>query len=743
MPFSLTHKVCSYLMVMAAIGSVVLSSGLSAVATVIVVAGVTLSWFAEAPRYRVENYTTIWNVAALAFLAYLVLRVAQGGEVIVAGLSFLLFVLINKLFNRRSSRDYQQAYVISFLMLIAATTLNTGLSYAVCFVGYVVFATWSLALLHLRREMEENYLLKHTEAGHRSEKVEVERILNSRRIVGPGFLAGTSALSVGMLLVATLIFTFFPRIGFGLFSGPKRRGLTMAGFSDRVRLGHHGTIRDNQRVVMRVVFGSRTRPIQPPLTLRWRGSVFDRYEEGVWRHSDDLAGRTMVVAPSANVFLLNSAPGLPPVPTVDAVRQQTLRQEIYLEPLDAAVIFGVDRPVAIELPEAKIGQRRPFVPRRGPFGEIRASNRRTVGAHYIAYSKLVTPSSQQLRAGHIPQDESLARFLQLPADLPQRVRKLAERITAGRYTIYDRVLAVQSYLRRNYTYTLALTHEKGHEPLDEFLFETRRGHCEYFATAMAVLLRAAGIHSRHVNGFVNGQWNHYGQYLAVRQADAHAWTEVLFSNLGWVAFDATPSGSLPRPEAGGLLSGMGQLLDALRMRWFTYVVEYDLSKQIAMVERVRHALAGRGSAQDAAGFGAWLRGNRRTAFLSGALVLLFAAGLVLRGWLRRRLRGVGERGRGAVGAGRHPATLVYLRMLRLLEAAALTKSVDLTPAEFARRLSAAGHASAPIIGAITERYYAARFGGAEGAGHSDSHDLGLMLAELKESLRASGTRPMG
>src|SRR5207248_11474866 len=105
-------------------------------------------------------------------------------------------------------------YVVSFLMLVAGAALSSELSYAACFLAYVVFATWTLTLFHLRREMEENYLLKHSD-GAQSERVEVERILNSRRIVGGPFLVGTSLVSVLIFVCATVVFFMIPRIGFG------------------------------------------------------------------------------------------------------------------------------------------------------------------------------------------------------------------------------------------------------------------------------------------------------------------------------------------------------------------------------------------------------------------------------------------------------------------------------------------------------------------------------------------------
>src|SRR5690606_9489454 len=110
------------------------------------------------------------------------LDVLVGGDFLLGGAHFLLYLLVAKLCNRRTCKDYQHVYVLSFLMLVSGTVLNAELTYGLFFLGYVVAATWALILFHLRREMEDNFLLKHSD-DLSSERVQVARILNSRRIV--------------------------------------------------------------------------------------------------------------------------------------------------------------------------------------------------------------------------------------------------------------------------------------------------------------------------------------------------------------------------------------------------------------------------------------------------------------------------------------------------------------------------------------------------------------------------------
>src|SRR6185369_11907269 len=195
-----------------------------------------------------------------------------------------------------------------------------------CFLAYVVFATWTLTLFHLRREMEENYLIKHSDDG--DERVEVERILNSRRIVGWSFLGATSIVSMGVFLCATLTFFLIPRFGFGLFATHQRRSSLTVGFSDRVDLDAYGRIKDNPAVIMRIEFPSGHPPEQP---LHFRGVAFDKYERGRWTRTVEPPTRKLHNWGGYNIY---TEPGEKlSGPKVRKILDGALEQRVYLEPL--------------------------------------------------------------------------------------------------------------------------------------------------------------------------------------------------------------------------------------------------------------------------------------------------------------------------------------------------------------------------------------------------------------------------
>jgi transglutaminase-like putative cysteine protease len=174
-------------------------------------------------------------------------------------------------------------------------------------------------------------------------------------------------------------------------------------------------------------------------------------------------------------------------------------------------------------------------------------------------------------------DTAHATYLQLPDNLEPEIRKLAAEITKDAKTPVEKAVRVESYLRGKFEYTLSLTWDPGPQPLSTFLFQQKKGHCEYFASAMAVLLRTVDVPTRLVNGFLMGEYNPIGDAYIVRESDAHSWVEVYLPGAGWTEFDPTP-GSSTQPDAG-LFAQLHNYADALGLFWNTYVLTYDTDSQ--------------------------------------------------------------------------------------------------------------------------------------------------------------------
>ncbi|HEX6844665.1 MAG TPA: transglutaminase domain-containing protein, partial [Actinomycetota bacterium] len=262
----------------------------------------------------------------------------------------------------------------------------------------------------------------------------------------------------------------------------------------------------------------------------WRADAFDTFDGQLWTASNDeqVSLSTGWGSDGAQV----PAPALGVTPDVFTRR---LVQTFYLESDQPNVLFGADRIDEVFFPAGGL--------RADREGTVRAPILLERGVVYSVISEVPIVPEAVLRALPDPAAGSvraLRRYLQVPEATPARVGELAREITAGARNPYERALAVQAWLQTNTEYDLGVAREPdGVDAVDHFLFETRRGFCEHIASAMAILLREAGVPTRIATGFGPGQRNPLTGYWEVRQSDAHAWVEVLLPEVGWIPFDPT------------------------------------------------------------------------------------------------------------------------------------------------------------------------------------------------------------
>ena len=705
MRFAVAHKTSTYLMVAFAYFALIGGGAMSPIVSYGGLFALIVSWWWESPRIRIEKLSWLWTVSSIAVFAYSVVTAIVTLDVLLAGAELLAWLTIVKAFNRRAARDWQQMYLLAFLMLVAGSVLNPDLTYGLCFFGFVISSTWALTLFHLRREMEDNLLVKHA-ADRASERVEVRRILDSRRIVGGRFFLGTGVLSFGVFVGATIVFLALPRVGIGFFL-KSRGGLTLAGFSDGVKLGGHGVIKKDSTVVMRVEIDPRYGAREAP-EIHWRGVAFDYYWSGQWARSSEAPRTNQTLEQSATLdrrVLLWSGRPLP-VPEIDRLAATTVKQDIWLEPLDSDVLFGASNPRIVEYAHT--------LRRHNPLehnDEIRLEHGTTV--HYTVYSDVRSWSPADLRAATGALPAGFEVYLNLPPEITPRTRELARAITAGSPTTYDKAMAIKAWLVTNLSYTLELEEPGNQEPVDFFLFDRKRGHCEYFASAFAILARAIGIPTRNVNGFLGGEWNEYQGYVAVRAGDAHSWDEVFFPGVGgsgaWVTFDPTPPGDVDVLGRGG--SGwrakLGRFMDTLRFQWTKWVIEYDLVSQLSLFKSLGRALTAVGRAIKTAAIATTDFVVERWPIC--APVGLIAVFLVVRRRLRRSRRGPADRTTSRPRP-RSSVAEVYDGVAKQLAKAGFRRDASDTPGELAARMTDRGDPAATQVGELTDLYYAAEWG---------------------------------
>jgi transglutaminase-like putative cysteine protease len=724
MRFAVAHKAATYLMVSFAYLAMIAGGGVQPLIALGGVVGLLGSWWWEPPNIRFERWSWIWTTASVFALVYSVLTAVVTGDFLGVGAQFLIWLTVAKAYNRRSARDWQQIYLLAFLMLVAGSVLNADLTYGLCFLGFVISTTWALTLFHLRREMEDNLLVKHA-ADRASERVEVRRILDSKRIVGTRFFVGTGALSFGVFLIAAIVFLAIPRVGFGFFL-KTRGGVTLAGFSDGVKLGGHGVIKNDNTIVMRVEiaaqYGGRDRA-----EIHWRGVAFDYYQKGRWTRTAT-SPKTQVSRDEArrrsgvDRYYLHWRDTRNASEVVD----DGVKQDIWLEPLDSDVLFGASNPRVFET--ALIARKRK--PRAQHNDEFRLEHGATL--HYTVWSDLAPPSPTELRAatGTLPALYEEA-YLQLPAEITPETIALAKRITDGLPTNYDKAVALERWLETNLRYTLELRDPGKTEPVHFFLFDRKLGHCEYFASAFVVLARAANIPTRQVNGFLGGEWNEYQGYVAVRAGDAHSWAEVYFPGKGWVTFDPTPSspgGQLGRGGTGWRAK-LGRYIDTLRFQWTKWVIEYDLVAQLALFKDIGRAI------KTAAG---GVRDVMATV-LSFWPALAGIAGAIAAVMLLRRRRGRAmEHGRAGLPTRvRSSIAGTYDQVLKQLAKHGTRREPGITPRELAHRAVAADAPAAAELSELTELYYAAEWGGrSDPAAEQRAHELAIAIRNrLRDAAR--------
>ena len=260
---------------------------------------------------------------------------------------------------------------------------------------------------------------------------------------------------------------------------------------------------------------------------------------------------------------------------------------------------------------------------------------------YKAISDTALPDAEVLRRDARRYPESFDRYHSLTTAVDPRVINLATQVIFDARAVnrYDKARAVEQYLQHNFGYSLEMK-ASGPDPLADFLLNVRSGHCEYFATAMAVMLRTEGIATRIVNGFLPGEFNEAAGAFTVRQSDAHSWVEVYFPETrSWVAFDPTPVGGRTVAVRSGLAATLGKYAEAFELIWFQYVVGYDKQEQRSLATSLNNQLfsykRSLGNVMDD------LRRGRQP-WLWKLIYLIALAPLVLVGWfLLQRVRGLG------------------------------------------------------------------------------------------------------
>lgn len=574
------HRGLAAGMALAAIAAFTSGAGLEPSVLVAVPLLLLSAFWSPSPERMVRLETPLRVVALVLAARAIWLAFAAPAAVITPMVDLLLFLMCGEALRVRDTTGDARLFSLSLALLVAGAAYRPGPGFALGLALFLALTTMCLAVGHTRRQAEAHG--------------------RAAPAIRTGVLARLGMASALALAVGVLVFMVFPRHARGWAGRPAEPSRIVVGFSDVVGLGAHGaTIEANPAVALRVQF-----PDGVPETvadLYWRGRSYDRFDGIRWSRSR--LPRPMPVRPAEGTLV---------------------RQVIRSVPLETPVAFGLEQPVRAR-PRARLTLL------RDEHGDLTYRGR--VAPAYEILSRTDVPSADSLRRTAHALPPGGVHFLQVPA-VSARLRALSDSLTAGASNDYDRAVAIERWLRTTFAYTLDLPATAPEATLEHFLFERREGHCEYFSTAMTVLLRVAGVPARNVNGFRGGDWNSFGDYLAVTQNQAHSWVEAWFPGAGWVSFDPTPAADDAGILTGGSLGPLRRLLDGLAFRWGTWVLDYDLDDQTAILARAFRP----GEAPRADPFGPVLWLAAVVVFLVGAATLLRRPRLPAETRAWRRLR---------------------------------------------------------------------------------------------------------
>jgi len=658
-----------------------------------------------------EQWTTTLTLGYVAF--YLVDYMLLGRGFLNATVHLVLFVMVVRLFSARRDRDYYFLTVISFLMVLAASVLTVESSFLLAFGLFLLAAVATFILMEMRRSAKTAAV----QANAANQELACRRMGLS--------VAGLSpALVILILLGAAAIFFLLPRVSSGYLSAYAPGTDIATGFSDEVQLGRIGQIQQSSSLVMRIKIDGDP---QGAFDLKWRGVSLNAFDGKTWSNPH---ARHLLSHPPQGHFVF-AQPGWAGAGSWLEKTSRRVHYRVLMEPLSTNVFFLAPTPLSLE------GNYRAIATDAG--GAVFNLDAERPVTRYEATSNIAQPSADELRAApEFYPPEVLRDDLQLPPTDP-RVRRLASQIVGSAPTNYDKAVAVENYLRTHFGYTLQLPRTEPRDPIANFLFERKQGHCEYFASGMTVMLRTLQIPARVVNGFRTGEFNDVTSQYLIRASDAHSWVEAYFPGYGWISFDPTPAG------AAQVRSGLGRVmlyLDAIATFWRDWVVNYDSAHQYSLGRQVaRNGFQWYQNLRSWARrcYGGMLSAARRAqqtvtqapgrwsiAGVSITVLLLLAANLgrLFRALRVRRIAAQPDR------APRLAATIWYQRMTHALAKRGWPKSPAQTPQEFASSLP---HQSVQkIVAEFTEHYERARFG--------DSPQDARCLPELYEQI---STAPRG
>lgn len=677
---------------------------------------------------------------------------------LLAGTHLVVYATWIVFLQQSTIRKYWSLCALSVLQVAVAAVLTNDSWYGGALVAFAFAAMWTLSVFSLYHAVEQQPAPAKTEpsahapfrfeqavseAGHAIQFDGVARWITPRFVSGIGMLAGLAMLMSAAFYVLTPRVWIGQRFSFGeTIEEPELGRRNLTGFTQQVKLGDLGQILESLEPVMTIqaydVRSGEDRHLAPAdlaQTLDYeeplfRGGIMTTYDDGEWEADN----------------FVDIPEGMARTPV-----HPEIRQEIVLEPVAGEILFCFGTPVACEIggdrPRSSFNRLSGVLRQRRAFQDLRAK------VSYRVYTTVPQPYEDgiprvELRSS-MPRsprvrDQELERYLRRCRELPEKslprlmelsrtlAQEEADRL-GRRPTVAELGSRLERYLRDSglYSYTVSLTiQDPAIDPVEDFLFNRKTGHCEYFATALALMLRSVDIPSRLMNGFKGGETNYLGQ-IEVQQRHAHAWVEAWEGNGRWLVLDPTPAGARAQSvqNVAQGLSVWQQLYTSMGSIWSDWVMNFTPERQrdglyLPLTEFGQKLLAQgeevltRGP-MSLVGLLRFLADPREWFSLQGLWLfgaLAVAAYAARRGYRRLRdwWRIVRDRSGGKLSV--RVSVPFYERFVDLMKARGFQRPSTQTPAEFARTVAARldGRSQTAEIsaspGVITDLFYRVRYG---------------------------------
>lgn len=674
-------------------------------------------------------------------------RILSGGHLLI----YLTWVF---LLQPKQHRHFWWLAALSVLQVGVAAVLTTDIWFGFALTLYIFTAMWCLAVFQLHCAVDEAQSSSNQprlvvgETQHGVMRDGNQKLLTSR-FVGSSF--GVTALAI---FISSLFFLFTPRVwigGYSLFGDSAVTGQPLTGFTNEVRLGDLGEILENQDPVLslKLFHAEEDRPFEGKEYLQYlgvdplfRGASLEAYENGLWVRGRGRRRRPVPLRMDAGPF--------------------DVRQEFTVEGIGLDTLFGYGnlvggttdqgRPLRTDLFSNEFF-RHGDSSDEDPYNYVLAAQS---GPPNEAYLRRVQRWPWEFQNYYGAYLESLK---QLPPGL-ERVISMTHKLCENEPTDSERALKILHYLSESgeFDYSLKMDIvDPSVDPVEDFLMNRKAGHCEYFASAMVIMLRGIGVPARVISGFMGGDYDSSRDLFQVRQLHAHTWVEA-FLDGRWVSFDPTPASRSESVQELGNVSSFQSLQTSIKGYWTSTVRLSRRQQQDLIYKPIQESLqsswevtreAFQGNTTRLRAFLNSLRSPRNWFSARGgivAFVLLTALSGVF--WSMRKLLQLffGRTHKQKTLRSRGPVVDFYERYCSILEQAGIRRSETVTAREFAQStrqqlesiLDASQLDDFPIE--VAEKFYLVRFGH-EQLDEAQVQHLNIMLGQLEQNLQDALSKP--